>query len=351
MKGISIIIQNLETLESNFEKDLGPEVKLRLLFISAFVKNNNDLTQTCDLFRISTTTGYEWIDKWNKNGINGLKDKPISGRKARLTNENIIELKFELQKRDHWDISEIQEIVKSKFNVDLSKNRLSVVLREMKMIYTKPYRKDYRRPENAEQILVESLETTINEIIEDGLNPEDIVIGFLDEAHPQNKANSGRFWSFGKNVMKENTTKHKVNTIAFYSLNGKDAMMFLEDSKEEGIAQFIKEIRIQNPDPEAIIVVLDNFSSHKTELCFKTAKDNGIYLVFIPPYSPDLNPIEFIWKSVRRMISKFFIKSKEHLQGIIACTFEKCVESISFANSWIDKIASKIEHLKFLNDS
>jgi hypothetical protein len=33
------------------------------------------------------------------------------------------------------------------------------------------------------------------------------VIGFLDEAHPQNKANSGRFWSFGKHIMKENTTK------------------------------------------------------------------------------------------------------------------------------------------------
>lgn len=350
MKGCSLTIKNIEILESNFEKALSPDVKLRLLFISAFIKNNNDLDHTCDFFRISTTTGYEWIDKWNKNGINGLYDKPITGRKARLTDSDIKILKLELEKHGHLDISEIHEIVKNMFNVKLSKNRLSVVLREMGMCYAKPYRMDYRRPENAEEILVESIKATFVKIVEDGADPESIVIGFLDEAHPQNKANSGRLWSFGKTVMKENTTKYRVNTIAFYSLNGNDAMMFLEDSKEEGIVQFIKEIRIQNPDPEAIIVVLDNFSAHKTELCLNTAKDNGIYLVFIPPYSPDLNPIEFAWKSVRRMISKFFIKSKEHLQEIIACVFEKCVETMSLANSWIDKIASKIEHLKFLNN-
>lgn len=207
MKGASLIIQNLEILESNFERDLTPEVKLRLLFISTFVKNNNDLTQTCDFFRISTTTGYDWIEKWNKNGINGLKDKPITGRIARLTEYNINLLELELKKRDFWDISEIQELIKSNFNIELSRNRLSVVLREMKMNYTKPYKKDYRRPENAEEMLVESLKEIFNEIIKDGLDPENTVIGFLDEAHPQNKANSGRFWSFGKHIMKENTTK------------------------------------------------------------------------------------------------------------------------------------------------
>ena len=74
----------------------------------------------------------------------------------------------------------------------------------------------------------------------------------------------------------------------------------------------------------------------------------GIYLVFIPPYSPDLNPIEFAWKSVRRMISKFFIKSSDELQKIIAYTFELCTASMSLASSWIDKIASKVEHLKYL---
>lgn len=148
--------------------------------------------------------------------------------------------------------------------------------------------------------------------------------------------------------MKENTTKYRVNTIGFYALNGNDALMFLEDSKKEGIEQFIREIRIQNTEPDAIIVVLDNYSAHKTKLCIETAKKNGIYFVFIPPYSPDLNPIEFAWKSVRRMISKFFIESKKHLEEIISCAFELSVRTMSLANNWIDKIANSIDYLKFL---
>lgn len=124
--------------------------------------------------------------------------------------------------------------------------------------------------------------------------------------------------------------------------------MFLEDSKAESIAGFIREIRNSNPDAEYIIVILDNFSSHKTDLCVKTATDNGIYLVFLPPYSPDLNPIEFVWKSVRRIISKFFIKSQKHLHDIIVTTYSAYSETISFANSWLDKIASGIDYLRYL---
>jgi transposase len=351
MKGAFLQIKNLDLIEIYLKQHLSPESKLRLLFFKTFVNSNNDLDFSCSSFHISTTTGYEWIDKWNKYGINGLNNKAITGRHARLTNENIESLKIELEKQSFWDISEIQELVKKMFNVELSRCRLSVILREMKMTYTKPYRKDYRRPDNAEEILIERLKDAFKQIEEDGLSDKDVVIGFLDESHPQNKANSGRSWSFNKSEMVENTTKYKVNTIGFYALNGNDALMFIEDSKDEGIAQFILEIRNQNPEPDAIIVVLDNFSSHKTKRCLEVANKLGVYLVFIPEYSPDLNPIEFVWKSVKRMISKYFIKSKQHLEDIIAYTFEAGVQTLSLACSWLNKIASAVDQLKHLNCS
>lgn len=350
MKGQSLIIKNAESVESCLDDFHSADVKFKLLFINLFIKNNHDLDLSCSIFHISTTTGYEWINKWNINGAIGLKDKPITGRKAKLTECNIEKLRIELEKRDFWDTSEIKELIKLTFNIELSKSRISIILRTIGMTFHKPYRKDYRRPENAEQIIIEKLNETFSKIIEDGHDPDNVCIGFLDESHPQNKPNSGKFWSFGTPVMKENTTKYKVNTIGFYSLNGNDALMFLEDSKVEGIVQFIKEIKFQNQEFDAIIIVLDNFSSHKSELCVNTAKENGIYLVFIPPYSPDLNPIEFAWKSVRKMISKFLIESKSHLENIISYTFEAVVQTMSLANSWINKIAVNVEYLNFLND-
>ncbi|MCL0093167.1 hypothetical protein M1O52_04915 [Dehalococcoidia bacterium] len=44
---------------------------------------------------------------------------------------------------------------------------------------------------------------------------------------------------------------------------------------------------------------------------------SGIYLVLLPPYSPDPNPIEFIWKSIKGVLSLTLVKMREKLEGII----------------------------------
>jgi transposase len=53
--------------------------------------------------------------------------------------------------------------------------------------------------------------------------------------------------------------------------------------------------------------------------------------VFLPPYSPDLNPVEFVWKTIKREVSVRFIQSKEHLRNIIKNEFTKVEKSLSFA--------------------
>lgn len=83
--------------------------------------------------------------------------------------------------------------------------------------------------------------------------------------------------------------------------------------------------------------MLDNFRSHHANITLEFAERNQITLVFLPPYSPDLNPIEFIWKSIKRIISRTFIKDLEHLKQIIIDAFQKYGCSLSFAKAWIAK--------------
>ncbi|HHV23687.1 MAG TPA: hypothetical protein GXX65_03830 [Methanosarcina sp.] len=61
----------------------------------------------------------------------------------------------------------------------------------------------------------------------------------------------------------------------------------------------------------------------------------NITLVFLPPYSPDLNPIEFIWKSLRKEILKEFIESVTQLKNLIKNEYMKLAKSKSFANNWM----------------
>jgi len=66
------------------------------------------------------------------------------------------------------------------------------------------------------------------------------------------------------------------------------------------VAEFLKRIRgAVTPYPftnnERIILVLDNHKSHKTELVRGLAHTLNIELLFLPPYSPELNSIESLW--------------------------------------------------------
>ena len=55
--------------------------------------------------------------------------------------------------------------------------------------------------------------------------------------------------------------------------------------------------------PEKSVVVMDNAAFHKTQATRDLIENNGHVIEFLPPYSPDLNPIENKWaqvKSIRR---------------------------------------------------
>ncbi|MHC1582040.1 MAG: transposase [Candidatus Syntropharchaeia archaeon] len=43
--------------------------------------------------------------------------------------------------------------------------------------------------------------------------------------------------------------------------------------------------------------------------------------VFLPPYSPDLNPIEQIWRIIKRVLSPLFIKTLDELKEVISSSF------------------------------
>lgn len=131
---------------------------------------------------------------------------------------------------------------------------------------------------------------------------ENCIIGFLDETSPQLNANTQRLWSFNKPSVKKNTTKMKANTFGFYAINGESVVDFKENSKKESVCEFLEKIREKNPD-KTLILILDNFKSHWAKKTREKAKELDMVLVYLPPYSPDLNPIEQIWRGIKRVVS------------------------------------------------
>ena len=55
---------------------------------------------------------------------------------------------------------------------------------------------------------------------------------------------------------------------------------------------------------EGDVVILDNLSSHKSPKAAQTLRDIGAWFLFLPPYLPDLNPIEMAFSKLKTLIRK-----------------------------------------------
>ncbi len=177
------------------------------------------------------------------------------------------------------------------------------------------------------------------------------MIGFMDQSSPQTTANTVRLWSFDKPTIIRDTKKYKSNTFGFYSVRGKSVIDFPEHSRKEDVIVFLEKIRLSNPEGR-ILIVLDNFKSHHALKVAEKAIELGIDMIFLPPYSPDLNPIEFVWKAIKRVVSKLFISSRESMCSAIENAFSILSKSMSYAKSWVLKfLPAEIqkEILKLLN--
>ena len=67
--------------------------------------------------------------------------------------------------------------------------------------------------------------------------------------------------------------------------------------------------------PKGTVIVLDNASFHKSELARELVETAGCFLLFLPAYSPDLNPIEHTWAQIKSWLRRgfLFVKNKVRL--------------------------------------
>jgi len=331
------------------KKETNKEVKFRLAFLNALLELSFDIEKVCKIFFVAIPTAYVWVRAWNKFGYNGLchpfhSSANPPGRPPSLDDDDIDLLRILLSSQDNWQIGEIRKLIKDIYDVDLSESQVGRILKDkIGMHFSKPYPHDYRRPDDAEQQLAESLDDAYNTLINKGIDVESIAIGFVDESSPQTTSNTARMWHMkSHSSITKNTTRYKANAVGFYALQGHSFHQFLPDSKKESFSSFIREVRRNNSEYEGIIIVLDNFSTHHSALVKEIAREENVELVYLPPYSPDLNPIEFIWKTVKRAVSRDFVNSLSGLREIITRTWEENFGHCSFARKWIARFVSAI---------
>ena len=93
---------------------------------------------------------------------------------------------------------------------------------------------------------------------------------------------------------------------------------------------------------ERICLILDNYSVHKSAFIKKIAEILNIELIYLPPYSPHLNPIEQLWRKMKRIIRNEYLESKEFLEELTEKTFFNCLIEHNFYDSWFNLFIIKV---------
>jgi len=338
MKGERLVVLRQTELLEHLADEKDMTVKFKLAFLKCFSSLDDNLEVACQDFGMATSTGYRWLRTWNHTGYAGLSDTGHrTGRLPRLDDSDLLFLTYLLHRQATWTTAEVQELIQRYFDIEYSPNQVIRILRNrVGMYFNKPFPHDDRRPTDAEARLKASLHQVFNTLKEKGIPKEDIAIGLLDEASPQNRANTVRLWSFEHSpVVRKNTTHFQTNTIGFYAIQGVSVQHFMADSKTESVVDFLHRVKAANATFKAIIIVLDNYSTHHSGQVKATARELDMYLVYLPSYSPDLNPLEYIWKSIKRIMSRSCIQTLDEMKETIAEGWKKLSGSLGFAKKWI----------------
>jgi len=133
--------------------------------------------------------------------------------------------------------------------------------------------------------------------------------------------------------------------FGFMPLGGNSVVMSSDVSKKEDMLNFLQLIRKHNPFGP-IIIILDNAKIHHAKLVSAIAEIMDIHFVHLPPYSPDLNPIEYANKDLKAKLARYlnFDVMVEHSEEDFLRLLEE--RKFSYTKSWREKFLNENNIIK-----
>lgn len=110
---------------------------------------------------------------------------------------------------------------------------------------------------------------------------------------------------------------HTTTMLSSVRLDGTTACMVVEGATDTDIFMaYVENVLVPSLRP-GDIVVLDNLAPHKSPAVAAALRAAGADIRYLPPYSPDLNPIEMMWSKVKESLRAYAARTQEDLvEGI-----------------------------------
>lgn len=283
----------------------------RLLVVKFLRKKKGTQREAAELFDLSEGAVRKIWARYKKDGKRGLLNKKrgahggkkINGAQAaeirRLIKDKMPEqfkLPFGL-----WTREAVGQLIERRFGVELSRWQVGRYLKAWGYTPQKPISKAFeQKPENVKRWLEEEYPA-----IKKRAKKEKAIIYFGDETGMRSDHQAGRSYApKGQTpVIKKTGQRFSLNMISAISNSGHLQFMIIDGRFNSGVfMDFLK--RMIRYSRKKIYFVTDGHPAHKTKVLNQWLEENKkrIEVFFLPPYSPELNPQEYVNQDVKTNI-------------------------------------------------
>jgi transposase len=256
---------------------------------------------------ISRATMYGWLARYRSGGWGALDASKRGGRPPKLdgkalrwiyctvTMKNPLQMKFSFAL---WTSRMIAVLIRSKFGIEVSRSSVSRLLNQLGLSVQRPLWKAYQQdPKKVEKWLKEEYTK-----IAASAKRRKAHIFFGDEAGIRSDFHSGTTWGIRGKTPVVSTTGARFGLNMISALSPRGQLRFMVTKGRVGAKVFIEFIKRLLRDIKGVIfLIVDGHPAHKAALVKKFVKSvkDRFQLFFLPPYSPELNPDEWVWNDLK----------------------------------------------------
>lgn len=300
----------LELVHRN-SRDAEERDRLKAILLRSEGWQNNAIAQA---LRKSAKT----VRSYCRDYVKAQKRKNLSrgGSEGKLTKHQTQELIAHLTETLYQHNHQIAAYIKSRYGVEFTVSGLHKWLRRHGFVYKKPK----GHPHKADVVCQEAFIECYKELKE--TIPDEEVILFGDSVHPTQATKLSYGWikKGSDKVVNTTASRTRLNILGAIELGALDKAIIdrYETINAENVVDFMEKIRARYPTSPKLHWIIDGAGYHKAKMVEDKAKKLNIEIHFLPPYSPNLNPIERLWKVMNKHVrnNRFFTCAKEFRQKI-----------------------------------
>ena len=318
-KKVTINFENTSLEAISVAKECAPTKEgFKRYFALEFLYNGMSPTEVSKYFKVAKKTIYRWIKLFNEEGLDGLALKGKSGRPRKIPIGKFqaeylpIILDPKLAGEDNFTAIKFHSFLRESYEEDLCYQTLLNYYHEQKLSLVVP------RPSVTDKQDAQKREGFIEAIKKLAADKKEIwfsdEVGFEGDPRPR-----ARWVKKGSKPVNGKASEH-IRFSAIGSINplSGEIMSLVVPGADQKVFQIYLDEFSKSTDKREIYLVLDNASWHKAA----SLNWHNIKPVYLPPYSPDYNPIENLWRFIKlNFFNNWYAKTVEDLIDKICLAF------------------------------